>query len=924
MTDELEALTPDCVSYADNEAAQAAETSPSQVDPPPDPITLHPMWETQVALERGMLREGRDAFTASVTEAREREQMTRLAPVRGLIKDWLPPIAAHLREWVKLWSKASGERPNNVRPKAFDALKDIDPHVAVLIALRETLDGLDTGRVNITGLARRIGGLVEHEMQVRRWEDQEPALFYTAQKHLEDLHATTAHRRRFNINQFNDMMAKKMFAFGWDAWGEDLHFRVGIELLNAIVRVTGWFEFTPDPSVIPGRKMKAPYILTPKPNILSWLTKTLKHAALTHPAYKPTVVPPRHWEGTRSGGYWTPYIKTPRLIRYKANQQDQQDRAADEYEALDMPQVYSALHFLQEVPWRINKRVHAVFCAVQDRNLAIAGIQDKNGKEMPIKPPGFIGDKGFKGDRWEKADKDAVRVWKGEASAIYKHNATLFSKSLGVNRTRAIADEYAGFERFYFPHMLDFRGRAYPIPVVLQPQGADLARGLLEFADGRPIANEDDAGWLMLQLASTWGWDKLSNDHRISHVAANEELWREIAADPLGEQEWTKQDKPWQALAAIFEWVAFLDHYAEHGYGYVSHLVCSVDGTCNGIQHLSAMTRDRVAGEYVNLVPGPHPRDIYKHVAEALQETLERIEEQGTEECTQIAGPPHPGMEMKSLAAQHASYWLNLCNRQLPRKLTKRQVMVLPYGGTRDSYIKYTREWLDEHDPVVGRPAKEEADLRFARILFLVNHLWEAVNRVIPGAVVVMGWLRDCARHASVGNQPIFWRTASGFVVRHFYGERKHRQAKVMLDGVTVFLEFPKTTKELDVQSQLRGISPNFVHSQDAAALMLCINAAARDGVTAFCAIHDAFGSHAAAMGALGRHLRDAFVQVHSQNVLEGYRNACLSVMVAEMASSQDMDPFDAAQLADEKLPPVPAMGNLDLDGVLLSDYFFA
>jgi len=40
---------------------------------------------------------------------------------------------------------------------------------------------------------------------------------------------------------------------------------------------------------------------------------------------------------------------------------------------------------------------------------------------------------------------------------------------------------------FYFPSNLDFRGRVYPIPPYLHHLGSDLSRGLLTFAEGKPL-----------------------------------------------------------------------------------------------------------------------------------------------------------------------------------------------------------------------------------------------------------------------------------------------------------------------------------------------------------------------------------------------------------------------------------------------------
>ena len=81
-----------------------------------------------------------------------------------------------------------------------------------------------------------------------------------------------------------------------------------------------------------------------------------------------------------------------------------------------------------------------------------------------------------------------------------------------------------------------------------------------------------------------------------------------------------KADKPWQFLAACFEfkklraWQKLPSAYKEHDelYGYESHLECYIDGSNNGWQHLAAMSKDKQAGTLVSLVPTPIQKDLGK------------------------------------------------------------------------------------------------------------------------------------------------------------------------------------------------------------------------------------------------------------------------------------------------------------------------
>ena len=53
-------------------------------------------------------------------------------------------------------------------------------------------------------------------------------------------------------------------------------------------------------------------------------------------------------------------------------------------------------------------------------------------------------------------------------------------------------------EAIYYPHNVDFRGRAYTMHPHLNHLGADHCRGLLVFAEARPLG-KDGLRWLFTQ-----------------------------------------------------------------------------------------------------------------------------------------------------------------------------------------------------------------------------------------------------------------------------------------------------------------------------------------------------------------------------------------------------------------------------------------
>ena len=190
---------------------------------------------------------------------------------------------------------------------------------------------------------------------------------------------------------------------------------------------------------------------------------------------------------------------------------------------------------------------------------------------------------------------------------------------------------------YYF----DFRGRKYAATAYFHEQGSDLAKGLLLRSDSKEIGIHGFE-WLLISIASNWAGDagrpdgiktdKIPLRDRIKWAVDNEEILLDYAENPKVNQGWMKADKPWQFLAACNElmklrvWQVTHAKAIENGlldeFGYCSHLECYIDGSNNGSQHLSALTRDEITAPHVNLVPLDLPGDLYKYVADHVWHKL--------------------------------------------------------------------------------------------------------------------------------------------------------------------------------------------------------------------------------------------------------------------------------------------------------------
>ncbi len=81
----------------------------------------------------------------------------------------------------------------------------------------------------------------------------------------------------------------------------------------------------------------------------------------------------------------------------------------------------------------------------------------------------------------------------------------------------------------------------------------------------------------------------------------------------------------------------------------------------------------------------------------------------------------------------------------------------------------------------------------------------------------------------------------------------------------------------------------------------------------AFAGVHDSFWTHAADVPVLARLLREAFVELHSQPLLQHLK--------AEL--DERMQHPEATGRGKDAVPDPPELGTLDLNKVLEADYFF-
>ena len=140
------------------------------------------------------------------------------------------------------------------------------------------------------------------------------------------------------------------------------------------------------------------------------------------------------------------------------------------------------------------------------------------------------------------------------------------------------------------------------------------------------------------------------------------------------------------------------------------------------------------------------------------------------------------------------------------------------------------------------------------------------------------------------------------------YTEVDSYQIEVMLeDGKRYQPRLTKETNRLDGDKQCNGIAPNFIHSLDAAHLMLTINRALDDGITTFSTNHDCYSVLAQDHHTLFDGIRQSMIDCHLRPALETFfQEATVSLTADER----------------RKILPLPPLGQLKLEEV--REAFFA
>lgn len=794
----------------------------------------------QSKLDQEMVELGRQRYKTRLAKANQISAESNTIPGRMMLNRCTTELVKEIENWIAKAQSGPGRKH-----RCLPFLVQIAPEKAAVIASKVVIDALSAERM-LTSTCIAVGRAIEDEILLEDLASNSPDFLRSIQKKTFKS-VGQKFKRRFarDAAKAVDLVTKR--------WAKSDALAVGLLLVEMLAQMTGIIEIITKMNAR-GRKY---CIIQASPDIRRWVKGCHEYHEALEPMFLPTIEKPLEWNNPWVGGYASIEWKPRPLVKSR-------NKAYQESLSSSLPSaVYDAVNFIQNTPWTVDQFMRELIREFWKEGAEIDSLPPSRDEALPTKPVDI------------DTNQEARRQWRKAAAKIHFLNESYESQRLLALKTLFVADKMSEHGRIWFPHQLDFRGRGYPLPLFLHPQGVSYAKAMLRFADGKQITDDAQAKSLYVHAANKFGLDKSTTDQRIRWVEENRSLITSIGRDPYSTKDWTKADEPFAFVAACRELVGMWDC----GKRFVSSLPVAMDATTQGLQIYSMLLRDPVAGLATNVLPSAQPSDPYQFVANSVIAKLR-----------QSSDP---------LAAQLLEFGID-------RTTTKRQTMTLPYGLTQHSCIAYTREWLEDRIRKVGsNPWGLEM---YKPVVFLGKIIWESIGDVVGSAQKGMDFIRGCMASLIEHDVTPFWMTPIGFPVRMRYENYDRITVSTRIGAKAKVLSLRQENGRQSKRKALNGGPANFIHSLDGFGGLLghTVNLCARSGINHLGSVHDQIMCLAGDQPVVYRRIREATVEIFSRDLLREFHEGVLTFL-----------PKGAT------IPDVPEYGTLDISKVTDSQYYF-
>lgn len=812
-----------------------------------------------------------------------RDPALRSATVGALMWSWHENLTSLIKEEIRMANKAEEKKNKTIQEKErclygpFLQLLPAEKLSAITILtimMTFTRFRIDERGIKLNVFVGQLGSAVQDESLAETFKTSDDYDFWQNMTKAWSFQKLSSFmKRRQACGLFTKLTNRKDVAERYEEskWNASIRGRVSTILISLIIDAAKIDVVNKDSISEVKTQVTQPvffhsyrYFKGKKLGIIR-LNKAVAKILTTEPVHSvltkglPMLVEPKPWIGYRNGAFLK---HSSTAVRNKAYDVELLRYARAASENGDMDQVFAGLNVLARTPWRINHRVFEIMVEAWNTGEKLGKIPAEN-PPMDYPPePAPSEDEGIR-QKWRQG------LWKVQHRVSGIHSQRCF-----MNFQLEIARGFLN-ETFYFPHNIDFRGRAYPMVPYFNHMGADPNRSLLIFAKGKELG-ENGLKWLEIHLATLYGFDKSSFEERQKFTRDHLAEIYDSANNPLdGKRWWLQAEDPWQCLSACIELQSALNEPDPRRF--ISHLPIHQDGSCNGLQHYAALGGDAIGARQVNLDPGDRPSDLYSAVADSVRESVLEDAQDGNE--------------------------LAICLKTyINRKVVKQTVMTNVYGVTFIGAKIQVERQLE--DLVTDFPDTPEINISQAA-LYIASKIFFALSNMFNGAQDIQRWLGDCAGRISRAVTPeqietiqnqhdgkarplspynlaplgkkeytkdhdlfqsvVIWTTPLKMPVVQPY--RVVPPTKMQTNFQTLNLILPTLSSPTHRRKQLQAFPPNFIHSLDATHMMLTALKSDEVGIT-FASVHDSFWTHPADVDTMNEIIRDAFIRMHSEDII--------------------------------------------------------
>ena len=737
--------------------------------------------DQQIALERQQIRQGLEHLRSNTSKLEEKSYASSSVYGVASIGELLPHVVGRIKSTrQRITNGRAGENFKEIH----EYLKTLEPEAAAAIACKVTFDKVFSTKPkanSVSSVTDAIGQAIENECMMRYYEANVPGLLHSLKENY--WHKSIGTHQKVVVIR---TLMNRCDVDHWKTWGRANRIRLGGWLLDCICNASQWFT-----TEMRQEGNKRHNYVVPTPEFIAIKDRVMATAELFSPIAWPMLIEPNDWSNETQGGYiLNEVMKGYDMVR-RGNPTCIQGETPINF-----------LNKIQKVAYTLNPFVVGVAETLMAKGRQVGKFIPVVDIPLPPKPVDIA------------ENYDSRKDYRRRAAEVMNINAQAFQKSCRTRMTMNAVKVFKDKGKFYIPWSFDYRSRVYPIPAFLTPQDTDFGKSLLKFHESA-FVTPDAVHWLAFQVATTYGLDKDTMQDRQIWVDNNQDLIKRVATDPIGNlPDWEGADEPWQFLAACEEYhECVITCNRQH-----TNLMVATDATCSGLQILSGLARDESTARLVNVVPGDHPMDAYKVIADTARPN--------------VPESVQPFMD---------------------RKVTKRTVMTIPYNAKPYSNRSYIRDALKEKGVDIDKEELTET----------VKAVRDAMDRIVPGPMQVMKWIeKEVAAAIDRGVEQLQWVTPSGFVVTQRLMKSQTQRIELQLLGRCIVKAATGETSKVDKAHHKNATAPNLIHSLDAS--LLCLSALRFNAPISL--IHDSVLCRATDMGILSAIVRETYMHLFAEH----------------------------------------------------------